>query len=87
MRAVPLGEPGLSFRYERTFGQPLVPYLVDNAHLFRPGGVATDAKGNVYITENNGQRMIKYTLRGGVSDGRWTGWCLARRRFRPSRVA
>jgi len=62
--AVPLGQSGLSFRYVRTFGETLVPYLADNDHLFRPGGVAVDPAGNVYITEIGGHRMMKFTANG-----------------------
>ena len=62
--AVTIGQPGLSFRYVQTFGETLVPYLADNSHLFRPWGVTADASGNVYVTEGDGHRMMKFTANG-----------------------
>ncbi len=62
--AVDLGQPGLSYRYVRTYGETRVPYLADNDHLFRPWGITVDSSGNVYITEQSGHRMMKFTSSG-----------------------
>ncbi len=61
--AVPLGQPGLSFRYLRTFGETGVPYFDDADHLNNPAGVGTDGT-NVWITEGNGRRALKYASDG-----------------------
>lgn len=61
--AVALGQPGLSFRYERTFGETEVPYFDDPNHLFGPTGIATDGK-NLWVAENMGRRALKYKSDG-----------------------
>ena len=56
---IALGQPGLSFRYVRTFGETEKAYLTDNIHLNRPLGLTIDAD-NVYVVEEAGSRMLKY---------------------------
>jgi DNA-binding beta-propeller fold protein YncE len=62
--AVSLGQPGLSFGYEATFGVTGEPYFSDTQHLNRPNGLFIDSADNVYIVEEFGQRMIKYNSSG-----------------------
>jgi len=61
--AVPLGQPGLSFRYLRTFGEMEVAYFDDPDHLNRPYGVGTDGI-HVWIAECDGRRALKYASDG-----------------------
>ena len=61
--SAPLGQPGLSFRYLRTFGETEVPYFDDADHLNDPAGVGTDGT-NVWIAEGMGRRALKYTSDG-----------------------
>jgi len=61
--AVPLGQPGFSFRYLQTFGEAEVPYFDDAEHLNNPVGVGTDG-ANVWIAEGNGRRALKYASDG-----------------------
>ena len=61
--AVAIGQPGLSFRYERTFGETEVAYLADTAHVNFPYGIATDGT-NVWIGELFGHRAMKFTSTG-----------------------
>ena len=62
--AVPLGQPGISFRYVQTFGEAEVPYFDDAEHLFQPFGVGTDGT-NVWIVEEwIGRRALKYASDG-----------------------
>jgi len=58
--AVPVGEPGLSFRYVKTFGKTGIPYFADTTHLNRPIGLFIDGSNNLYVTEDYGQRVLKY---------------------------
>jgi PKD repeat protein len=61
---VPLGQPGLSFRYLRTFGETEVPYFDDADRLFQPLGVGIDGS-NVWIVEEwIGRRALKYASDG-----------------------
>jgi PKD repeat protein len=50
--------------YARTYGVTGVPYLTDGDHYNRPSGVATDRAGNLYLTEERGQRLIKLNAAG-----------------------
>ena len=61
--AVPLGQPGLSFRYVRTFGETEVAYFEDTDHLNGPSGVGTDGT-NVWIVDESGRRALKYASDG-----------------------
>ena len=58
---VELGEPGTVFRYDQTYGEMGVPYLVDADHLYRPVGVSVDGSGNLWVMEGAGLRAMKYT--------------------------
>jgi PKD repeat protein/sugar lactone lactonase YvrE len=62
--AVPLGQPGLSFRYVQTFGVAETPYISTTTHLNYPYGVG--AQGNsIWIGELMGRRALKYDADGG----------------------
>jgi len=58
-----IGEPGLSFRYLRTFGETEVAYFDDPDHLSGPIGLGTDGT-NVWIVEEAGRRALKYASDG-----------------------
>lgn len=62
--AITTGQPGISFRYEHTFGTTAQAYLVDTQHLNGPRGLYIDASNNVYIAENRGSRILKYDASG-----------------------
>ena len=57
------GQPGLSYRYVRTFGETEVAYLADTTHVNFPYGIATDGT-NVWIGESFGHRALKFTSTG-----------------------
>ena len=60
---IPLGQPGLSFRYVQTFGETEVAYNPDTSHLNYPYGIGT--VGNfVWIGEKWGNRLLKYDSAG-----------------------
>lgn len=61
--AVDLGQPGLSFRYERMYGETRLPYLADTAHLHHPYGVAV-AGDRLWIAESEGLRALQFTTAG-----------------------
>ena len=58
--SVPLGQPGLSFRYVRTFGETEVAYFEDSSHLNYPWGIGTDGS-HVWVAEMWGRRALKFT--------------------------
>jgi uncharacterized protein YjiK len=60
---VALGQPGLSFRYLRTFGESERAYTSNVAHLNYPYGLTTDG-GNVWIADSRGMRAIKFQSDG-----------------------
>jgi hypothetical protein len=62
--AVSLGQPGTSFRYVQTFGVTETPYFSDTTHLNQPRGLFIDGNGNLYIAEEQGCRLLKYTSTG-----------------------
>ena len=53
-----------SYVYQRTYGVTNTPYLTDNDHLNSPSDVAIAPDGSMYITEDNGQRLIKLNANG-----------------------
>jgi streptogramin lyase len=55
---------GGAWEYVRTFGVTGVPYITDGAHFYRPSGVAVSNDGSIYLTEENGQRLIKLNASG-----------------------
>ena len=62
--AIPLGQPGLSFRYVQTFGVTETPYISTTTHLNYPYGIG--AEGNyIWIGELLGRRALKYNADGG----------------------
>ncbi len=60
----PLGEPGLSFRYVETFGVTEEPYPTDGEHLNSPAGIFIDDTDSLYVAEDRGFRVLKYSPRG-----------------------
>ena len=56
-----------SYVYQRTYGTTGVPYLTDNNHYNFPNGVAIAADGSMYVSEENGQRLIKRNADGSVA--------------------
>jgi sugar lactone lactonase YvrE len=65
--AVPLGQPGLSFRYVQTFGVTEQPYPADVQHLNGPNGIFIDGSNNLYVAEELGSRMLKYRTSDGAN--------------------
>jgi sugar lactone lactonase YvrE len=59
-----LGQPGLSFRYQNTLGSTQSPYISDHTHLNFPVGLTVDSSNNVYITEDRGKRLLKFSSTG-----------------------
>lgn len=57
---ITIGEPGTSFRYVETYGTSEEPYLADTAHINRPLGLFVDNSDNLYVTEEQGHRVLKY---------------------------
>jgi streptogramin lyase len=58
------GQPGLSFRYVKTFGETEVPYLADTTHLNSPAGLFIDSSNNLFVGESQGARVLKYSPTG-----------------------
>jgi hypothetical protein len=61
---VALGQPGLSYRYVKTFGVTEQPYIADLVHLNRPHSLFIDSSNNLFVTEEQGQRLLKYNASG-----------------------
>ena len=59
-----LGQPGLSFRYVRTFGVTEQAYIADVQHLNSPAGLFMDAANNLYAVEDQGNRVLKFNAAG-----------------------
>lgn len=62
--AVAIGQPGLSFRYERTFGVTEAGYLTDGQHLNAPSGLFIDGSNNLYVVEEHGYRLLRFNSAG-----------------------
>lgn len=62
--AIPLGQPGLSFRYVQTFGVTEEPYPVDTSHLNGAAGLLMDASNRLYVAEGNGHRVLRFNALG-----------------------
>lgn len=62
--AVPVGQPGLSFRHVKTFGQTETPYLADAQHLNDPNGLFIDNDNSLYVVEESGHRLLRYNTSG-----------------------
>ena len=62
--AIALGQPGLSFRYMQTFGVTEQAYIADVQHLNSPGGLFMDAANNLYVVEDQGNRVLKFNAAG-----------------------
>ncbi len=60
-----LGQAGLSYRYVKSLGVSGQPYIVDTVHLNRPQGLYIDSGNNLYVVEEQGQRLLKYNASGG----------------------
>ena len=59
-----LGQPGLSFRYDRTLGEAEAAYLEDDDHFYDVEGIGTDG-ANVWVTDSWGSRVVKFNDAGG----------------------
>ncbi len=62
--AIALGQPGLSFRYMQTFGVTEQAYIADVQHLNSPAGLFMDAANNLYVVEDQGNRVLKFNAAG-----------------------
>ena len=60
---IPIGQPGLSFRYDRTYGFSGTPYFEDSSHLNHPGAVTVNGT-SIWISERFGSRAMKFTSGG-----------------------
>jgi hypothetical protein len=58
--AITAGPPGTSFRYVETFGVAETPYFTDTIHINRPWGLFIDSSDNLYVTEEQGYRVLRY---------------------------
>ncbi len=63
--SVPVGEPGLSFSYVRTFGESEVAYIADAQYLNFPYGIGT-VGNSVWIGEQWGNRLLSYDSAGAL---------------------
>jgi hypothetical protein len=63
-QSVVVGASGLSFRYLQDFGVNGEAYLVDTDHLNRPSGLFVDGSDNLFVTEERGHRVLKFTSAG-----------------------
>ena len=61
---VTVGESGLSFRYDMTYGYTEEPYIVDTVHINRPHGLFVDGTDNLYVVEEPGGRVLRYNSLG-----------------------
>jgi sugar lactone lactonase YvrE len=61
---VALGQPGLSYRYVKTFGVTDVAYFADLVHINRPHGLYIDSSNNLFVGEQQGRRFLKYNASG-----------------------
>ncbi len=64
MTRVPVGEPGLTFRYVREFGHATIPYIEDGQHFNDPSSVTIAPDGSIWISEWNGMRTVQYNRNG-----------------------
>jgi len=62
--SVPIGSPGLSYRYVQTYGNTGEPYFADTTHINRPLGLFMDGSDNLFVTEEQGKRVLKYDSAG-----------------------
>ena len=62
--SIPLGQPGLSFRYVQTFGVTETPYISTTIHLNYPYGIGVEGN-SIWIGELLGRRALKYNADGG----------------------
>lgn len=57
---ISLGQPGTSYQFIGNLGFFQQPYFADTEHLNRPHGLFIDGANNLYISEESGQRVLKY---------------------------
>ena len=63
--SIPLGQPGLSFRYVQTFGITESAYPDPGPYrLNGPSGLFVDGSNNVYVVEDRGYRVLTYDSAG-----------------------
>ncbi|MCS7220078.1 MAG: PKD domain-containing protein [Anaerolineae bacterium] len=61
--AIPLGQPGLSFRYVQTFGVTEEPYIETDTHFYYVEGISTIGNA-VWIGDHLGSRVLKFDANG-----------------------
>ena len=61
--AVPLGQPGLSFRYVQTFGVTEEPFIEKDDHFYGVEGVGTIGN-TVWIADTHANRVVKFDSSG-----------------------
>ena len=50
----------ISFKYQRTYGLTEQAYLDDTQHLNKPNGLFIDSNDNLYLVEENGNRLLRF---------------------------
>lgn len=63
---VSLGQPGLNYRYVRTYGITGEPYFDTPYYLNRLYGLFMDSSNNLYTVEEYGNRLLKYGPAGNI---------------------
>ncbi len=58
-----LGQPGLSFRYVKTFGETGKGYLDDTNHFYNVIGLGLDGN-DIWLTDSWGDRVLKFDANG-----------------------
>ena len=53
-----------AWRHKETFGVTEEPYIIDTNHHDGPYGVMVDAGDNVWVTEIDGSRVLKFNKNG-----------------------
>jgi tripartite motif-containing protein 71 len=61
--SIPLGQPGLSFRYVQTFGVTREPFIETNDHFYWVEGVGTVGNA-VWIADTLAHRVLKFDASG-----------------------
>lgn len=64
LNSMQLGQSGISYRYEKTYGITGEPYVADTDHLNAPYGIYMDPDDNLYVTEITGDRLLKFNSSG-----------------------
>ena len=65
---IDLGQPRAVFGYTRSTGISVTPYLIDSQHLNAPNGLFIDTNNSLYVVEEDGYRVLKYSCLLYTSD-------------------